>query len=67
MPRKAAPIAFQSSADMEMYLDKIEEDPALREMMRDSDRDIREGRVTPHEQVVRMSRALGKRKPKRSA
>ena len=57
--------AIQVYADMEEQLDKIEADPAFRAMMRDSDRDIREGRVTPHEQVVRMSRALGKRKSKK--
>jgi predicted transcriptional regulator len=57
--------AIQVYADMEDYLDKIEADPAFQGMMRDSDRDVRGGRVTSHEQVMRMSRALGKRKPKR--
>jgi predicted transcriptional regulator len=57
--------AIQVYADMEEHLDKIEADPAFQAMMRDSDRDIREGRLTPHEQVVRMSRALEKRKPKK--
>jgi len=57
--------AIQVYADMEERLDKIEADPAFQEMMRNSDRDIREGRVVPHDQVVRMSRALGKRKLKK--
>jgi len=57
--------AIQVYANMEDHLDKIEADPAFQEMMRNSDRDIREGRVTPHEEVVRMSRALGKRGPKK--
>ena len=50
---------------LEGHLDKIEADPAFREMMRNSARDIREGRVTSHEQVMRMSQALGRRKPKK--
>ena len=57
--------AIQVYADMEDHLDKIEADPAFQDMMRNSDRDIREGRITSHDQVMRMSRALGKRKPKR--
>jgi predicted transcriptional regulator len=57
--------AIQVYADMEEQLDKIEADPAFQAMMRDSDRDIREGRVTPHGQVMRMSHAFGRRKPKR--
>jgi predicted transcriptional regulator len=59
--------AIQVYADMEDHLDKIEGDPAFQEMMRNSDRDIREGRVTPHEEVMRRSRALGKHKLKRRA
>ena len=57
--------AIQVYADMEDHLDKVEADPAFQDMMRDSDRAIREGRVTSHEQVVRMSRTLRNRKPKR--
>jgi len=60
-------IALHKRTDeqLEDHLDKIEADPAFQGMMRDSALAIREGRITPHEQVMRMSRALGKRKPKR--
>lgn len=57
--------AIQVYADMEDHLDKIEGDSAFQDMMRNSDRDIRQGRIIPHEEVVRRSRALAKRKPKR--
>ena len=57
--------AIQVYADMEEHLDKIEADPSFQEMMRKSDEAIREGRITSHEQVIRMSRALGKRRPKK--
>jgi hypothetical protein len=52
---------------MEDHLDKIEGDPAFQDMMRNSDRDIRQGRIIPHEGIVRRSRALAKRKPKTRA
>jgi predicted transcriptional regulator len=52
--------ALVTLADMEARLDKIEADPAFEKMMADSDQAIREGRVTPHEVVVKM--ALSKRK-----
>src|SRR5713226_237032 len=43
-------------------LDKIESDPAFQKMMAESDKAIREGRVTPHSEVVRMSRARTKKR-----
>ena len=49
--------AIQLYADMEDRLDKIEADPAFQKMMDDSDKAIREGRVTPHSEVLRMARA----------
>ncbi len=52
--------ALVTLADMEARLDKIETDPAFQKMMADSDQAIREGRVTPHEVVVKM--ALSKRR-----
>jgi len=52
--------ALVTLADMEARLDKSEADPAFQKMMADSDQAIREGRVTPHEVVVKM--ALSKRK-----
>jgi len=57
--------AIQVYADMEDRLDKIEAEPAFQAMMRESDRAIREGRVTSHEDVMRMSRAFANRKTKR--
>jgi predicted transcriptional regulator len=54
--------AIQVYADMEDRLDKIEADPGFQEMMRASDKAIREGRVTSHEEVLRMSRSRSKRK-----
>jgi predicted transcriptional regulator len=54
--------AIQVYADMEDRLDKIEADPGFRKMMDESDRAIREGRVTPHSEVLRMSRARSKKK-----
>ena len=59
--------AIQVYADMEDYLDNVEGDSAFQDMMRNSDRDIRQGRIISHEEVVRRSRALAKRKPKRRA
>ena len=57
--------AIQVYSDMEDRLDKIEADPAFQAMMAKSDADIRAGRVTPHEEVVRRSRELSKRKAKK--
>jgi predicted transcriptional regulator len=54
--------AIQLYADMEDRLDKIEADPAFQKMMAESDKAIREGRVTPHSEVVRMSRARSKKR-----
>jgi hypothetical protein len=42
--------------------EKIEADPAFQEMMAESGKAIREGRVTPHSEVVRMSRARSKKR-----
>jgi predicted transcriptional regulator len=50
--------AIQLYADMEDCLDKIEADPAFQKMMAKSDADIKAGRVIPHSEVVRMSRAI---------
>jgi predicted transcriptional regulator len=57
--------AIQIYSDMEDRLEKIEADPAFQKMMEESDRAIREGRLTPHEEVVRRSKALGKRRAKK--
>jgi predicted transcriptional regulator len=54
--------AIQYYADIEARLDQIESDPGFQKMMADSDRAIREGRVTPHEEVMRMSRAQAKKR-----
>jgi predicted transcriptional regulator len=54
--------AIQVFADMEDRLERIEENPRFQAMMRESDKAIREGRVTSHEQVVQMSRRRAKRK-----
>jgi len=54
--------AIQLYADMEDRLDRIEADPAFLKMMAESDKAIREGRVTPHSEVVRMSRARSKKR-----
>ena len=56
--------AIQVYSDMEDRLDRIEADPAFQAMMAKSEADIKAGRVTPHEEVVRRSRALSKRKTK---
>ncbi len=57
--------AIQAYADMQERLDRIEEEPAFQAMMDESDRAIREGRVTLHEQVLQMSRGRSKRQTKR--
>lgn len=54
--------AIQLIADVEHRLDKIEADPAFQKMIEESDKAIREGRVTPHGEVVRMSRARSKKR-----
>jgi len=54
--------AIQLYADMEDRLDKIEADPAFQKMMDESDKAIREGRVTPHNEGLRMARARNKKK-----
>lgn len=54
--------AIQVYSDMEDHLDEIEADPAFQAMMAKSDEDIRQGRVVPHNEVLRMHKALGKGK-----
>jgi predicted transcriptional regulator len=49
--------AIQLYADMEDRLDAIEADPAFQQMMARSEADVREGRLIPHSEVVRMSLA----------
>jgi predicted transcriptional regulator len=56
--------AIQHFADMEAHLDTFESDPGFQKMMAESDKAIREGRITSHDEVVRMSRALAKKKKK---
>jgi len=53
--------AIQLYADMEDRLDRIEADPAFQKMMDESDKAIREGRVTSHKEVLRMLRAQKKK------
>jgi len=57
--------AIQVYSDMEDRLDKIEADPAFQAMMARSDADIKAGRVIPHDEVVRMSKAKGAKGKKR--
>jgi len=57
--------AIQVYSDMEDRLDKIEADPAFQVMMAKSDADIKAGRVIPHEEVVRMSKAKAVKGKKR--
>jgi len=54
--------AIQVYADMEERLDQIEADPAFQKMMAESDKAIRESRVTAHEEVKRMARARNKKR-----
>jgi hypothetical protein len=56
--------AIQVHSEMEDRLEKIEADPAFQKTREESDRAIREVRVTPHEEVVRKTRALAKRSAK---
>jgi predicted transcriptional regulator len=57
--------AIQLYADMEARLDNIEADPAFQEMMAKSDAEIRAGRVIPHSEVVKVSRAKSAKSKKR--
>ena len=57
--------AIQLYADMEERLDRIEADPAFREMMAKSDADIKGGRVIPHGEVIRMSSTRSAKRRKR--
>ncbi len=57
--------AIQLYADMEDRLDRIEADPAFQEMMAKSDADMKAGRVIPHSEVVKMSRARSAKRKKR--
>lgn len=52
--------ALQVYSDAEARLDLIEADPAFQAMMKGSARDIREGRVVSHEEVLRRSRFKSK-------
>ena len=55
--------ALVTLADMEDRLDKIEADPAFLEMMRQSDDDIRAGRIVSHEEGKRrLRRKYGKKR-----
>jgi predicted transcriptional regulator len=49
--------AIQVYSHMEDRLEEIEADPAFQAMMAKSNADIKAGRVIPHEEVVRLSRA----------
>ena len=57
--------AIQLYADMEDRLEKIEADPAFQKMVAKSDADIKAGRVIPHSEVVKMSRARSAKSRKR--
>jgi predicted transcriptional regulator len=57
--------AIRLYADMETRLDKVEFDPAFQEVMAKSDADIRAGRVIPHSEVEKMSRAKNAKDKKR--
>ncbi len=57
--------AIQLYADTEDRLDKIEADPAFQKMMPKSDANIKAGRVIPHSEVVKMSRARSAKSRKR--
>ena len=67
MRKRTIPEAAKVTRITQSRLDEIEADPRFRAMIRQSDRDIKEGRVTSHEEVVQMSKALAKRKAKRSS
>jgi predicted transcriptional regulator len=57
--------AIQLYADMEARLDKVESDRAFQEMMAKSEADVRAGRVIPHSEVMKMSRAKSAKSKKR--
>jgi len=50
---------------MEARLDKVESDPAFQEKLAKSEANIRAGRVIPHGEVVKMSRAKSAKSKKR--
>jgi predicted transcriptional regulator len=54
--------AIQHFADMQDYLEKIESDPAFQKMMAQSEADIRAGRVTSHEEVLKRLRKQRKKR-----
>ena len=56
--------AIQAYAEREAELETIEADSGFIRMMAESDRAIREGRVTSQDKVEKMSRAPKKRKKK---
>jgi hypothetical protein len=57
--------AIQLYAGMEARLDKVESDPAFQEKLAKSEADIRAGRVIPHSEVVKKSRAKSAKSKKR--
>jgi predicted transcriptional regulator len=52
-------------ADMEDQLDKIEADPGFQKMMAKSAAEIRAGKLIPHSEVVKMSRARSAKRKNR--
>jgi len=56
--------AIQLYAEMEDQLDKVEADPAFQTMMAKSDADVRAGRLIPHSEVVKLSRARSAKRKK---
>jgi len=56
--------AIQYYADMEDDLDKIEANPDFQKMMAQSDAEIRAGKLIPHSEVVKMSRARSAKRKK---
>jgi predicted transcriptional regulator len=57
--------AIRLYADMEDRLDKVEADPTFQKMMAKADADILAGRVIPHSEVAKMSRAKSAKSKKR--
>jgi predicted transcriptional regulator len=56
--------AIQYYADMEADLDKIEANPEFQKMMAKSDAEIRAGKLIPHSEVVKASRARSAKRKK---
>ncbi|MGB2636688.1 MAG: hypothetical protein WAM58_22365 [Candidatus Acidiferrum sp.] len=53
---------MRKQPDMEDHLDKVGAYPAFQAMMNESDKAIREDRVTSHDDVLRMLRKRTRRK-----